>query len=412
MGCTNNTEVIPARVVSGSMAPHYLGEHWEVHCEDCGFTFRCGVEHPPDGMLAVCPNCGYAENEVVEDERLPGSAVDVVPRDFADEPPRRWEVVAFNEPGEDRVAVKRVVGLPGEKVSIRAGDVFVDGHRAQKSMQEFAALGQLLCDPSYFPKSLDGLPPRWHTAERDSRWESVANEVRPGSYQCLHSTQTATDFDWLAYRHINATSAADRTQSGRILDNYAYNQGLARGLNAVSDVVIVCGVKISDGGEFAIRLWEGEQPLVVALVPRENIVTLTHGDILLAEAPTSTPLAGGEILNMKLGFVDHRVLVEIDDELTLALDLDSTSPAIIPSDVSLALACRNLDAEVQGPMPLRDIYYLNPHHRPVDWEMEVPLGEDEYFLLGDNPPNSRDSRHYGPVTGAARMGTVENRMTD
>jgi signal peptidase I len=40
--------------------------------------------------------------------------------------PRRWEVVALALE-DDRPALKRVVGLPGEKVSLRDGEVCIDG---------------------------------------------------------------------------------------------------------------------------------------------------------------------------------------------------------------------------------------------------------------------------------------------
>ncbi len=30
----------------------------------------------------------------------------------------------------------------------------------------------------------------------------------------------------------------------------------------------------------------------------------------------------------------------------------------------------------------------------------ITLGEDEYYCLGDNRPNSRDSRYYGPFTNS------------
>ncbi|MEQ8849324.1 signal peptidase I [Botrimarina sp.] len=46
--------------------------------------------------------------------------------------PRRWDVVVIRSPEDPRrLLVKRVVGLPGERVALRAGDVWVDGHPAQ-----------------------------------------------------------------------------------------------------------------------------------------------------------------------------------------------------------------------------------------------------------------------------------------
>ena len=41
----------------------------------------------------------------------------------------RWDIIAFELPGEDFLYVKRVVGLPGEEVVFEAGAVVVDGKK-------------------------------------------------------------------------------------------------------------------------------------------------------------------------------------------------------------------------------------------------------------------------------------------
>src|SRR5258708_2261049 len=53
-------------IPSGSMAETLRGLHCNVTCADCGRQFSCGMDEPPiSGKHAVCPNCGF------DDQQLP-----------------------------------------------------------------------------------------------------------------------------------------------------------------------------------------------------------------------------------------------------------------------------------------------------------------------------------------------------
>ena len=56
----------------------------------------------------------------------------------------------FHFPGEPTQAyVKRVVGLPGESIRIKGGDIFVDGKIIRKTLPEIRAMRILIHDSRF-----------------------------------------------------------------------------------------------------------------------------------------------------------------------------------------------------------------------------------------------------------------------
>jgi signal peptidase I len=81
--------------------------------------------HVPSGSMQ--PTVGIGDHLLVSKAaygvRIPFTTVRVVPIGE----PRRGDVVVLESPEDGSVLLKRVVGLPGERVAVRDGRVLVDG---------------------------------------------------------------------------------------------------------------------------------------------------------------------------------------------------------------------------------------------------------------------------------------------
>ncbi len=90
--------------------------------------------------------------------------IDKVSYRFRD--PGRGEVVAFNAPGSGSLTVKRVVGVAGDKVAIRDGVLWVEGHAVPE-----AYVDQATVDSVYFGPVI--VPPDTIFVMGDNRAESI-----------------------------------------------------------------------------------------------------------------------------------------------------------------------------------------------------------------------------------------------
>jgi signal peptidase I len=121
-----------------AMAPTILGKHGVVVCPRCGGQAYCAPEPParPDldqpgwSSTMICGRCRRT-SPVTEVPKT----VDRPDRFLVDKlrTPRRWNVVVYQYPADPAVRyVSRLVGLPGERVAIRDGSVWINGRKESR----------------------------------------------------------------------------------------------------------------------------------------------------------------------------------------------------------------------------------------------------------------------------------------
>ena len=372
--------IVPVTVSGGSMAMTLAGPHRQVACQNCGFKIRYGTERPPAGDRAVCPNCGLQTSLANEIALHSGDSVVIDRTALNLRDPRRWEVIVFRCPERAYAyCVKRVVGLPGEVIEIRDGEILINGQLVQKDFSQIRACQQLVYAAS-FPSPAN--PRRWQTGVANSRWKHTED-----GFHYPHSSKKHAEGipdDWLTYHHL-----ADQP----IRDDYGYNQGESRQLNNVYDIGL-SGIFTTVGrGTLKLRAFDGRDWFHVELAPAKGKLTLLrNGAFHVSLDVDLSPLAARAMLEFWL--IDQQVMLALDGQTLLRFPLEKLQITRSPSAAPLALAATDLDVSVHKLSVWRDIYYTNPGPARHRWALDRPyqLEADQLFVLGDNSPISEDSR--------------------
>ncbi|QEH37654.1 Signal peptidase I V [Aquisphaera giovannonii] len=399
-------------VPTGSMAPTLLGHHRELICPNCRYTFVIGLDEEGRQPRAVCPNCGKDGLERLDAVECNGDRVLVQKFLFDFRAPRRWEVAVFHFPGDPSQAyVKRVVGLPGESVQVRDGDVYVDGRIARKTPEELQAMQILVHDCRYVPDDSDRYP-RWDflrgwprrplpTGWRRDGTGFVHDPIAriPGAYE---------PEDWLQYHHWDPVLG----RYGPIRDHYPYNGGDLAADNVIADLAVEAVMEVgADVESLSIRLRSGGDRFVVRIpvngrgADRPSLQVARNGR-RVAVRPLLDPFEVVDsgpwprAIRLEASAVDHRLRVAIDGRpLFEPIDYDDPASGPPPDESPFGLGVRGGSVAVRDLKIFRDVYYTStlggiPRH-PHGVSEPCRLGPDEFFVLGDNSPVSSDSRFWG-----------------
>ena len=182
--------IVQAFVIpTGSMANSLYGEHFELECPSCHYNYPYGATQPVPRNKPVipsnarCPNCGYLYSDAMQKTKSVsvrgGDKVLVMKYLYDFSPPKRWDVVVFKNPQNNRENyIKRLIGLPGETLQVIQGDVFVssDGGEtyriARKPREAQEAMWYVVYDNDYIPNpEMMQAPPHWNNANDGGQWD-------------------------------------------------------------------------------------------------------------------------------------------------------------------------------------------------------------------------------------------------
>ncbi len=388
----------PVRVVSGSMAPALLGPYFQITCGDCGYPVRIDATQATGEEMVVCPNCGYAKNELTQATLHRGERVLIDRGAYWLRNPRRFEAVALLEPHEPyRLVVKRIVALPGETVEVRGGELYIDGRLVRKSWQELRELAVVVHDDRYRPRNTN-LSFRWQ--DDRGRWTPRNGGYHyPGDLHPLTDTPNRSQFAWLTYHHWRCSPLPGlRSKASPVLDDYGFNLGPPRTLNPVTDLLLRCRVQTVGEGCLAVSLHDGREAWEVRLWPqRGRGVVVREGEEVARGALSRFD---GKSFLLEAAVCDGQVLAAINGRPLLSYRYEPTAEGKRPPSTPIALGALGLSAEVWDVVVSRDVFYLPPPGRGR-WRREKPLSPGEYVLLGDNAPLAEDSRTW-PASALSR----------
>lgn len=427
--------VVEAFVIpTGSMAPTLLGAHIRFDCKECGYTFdlnySAGAQSSEDINIpafaqgrkeGVCPNCGYVEAVSNAPIRY-GDRILVLKYLYLFQQPQPWDVVVFKAPlGKpyQQNYIKRLIGVPGESVLILDGDIYTAQHGAteaedfrirRKTPDAQQALWRLVYHNDYFPRGSTArtrpFEQPWRQRRGQSGWQLTQSLDDPRSFifdgldkqasiyfdkDCNPYKRALTD--WLAY------------------DNEAQP---ASTLQYVSDLKLDLYYTRREGdGPLQLKLSKRDDTFIAEFTPHG--VALKHSRFGVAEAQVLSERAmsfsSGRPYHVQFVNVDYRVSLLIDGELVLQTTDEQYQPdprrlieeyvdghAAPPPAIEITAA--NQRCELSHVALWRDVYYLNrdmSRRGMTFWASPgnvIHLGEDEYFVLGDNSPISEDARYW------------------
>lgn len=284
--------------------------------------------------------------------------------------PSRWEIVVFEYPlYRPRYFVKRLVGLPGEKIEFRDGDVWADGRIARK-------------------------PP----VVQETLWRETFPRARPGARRKAINDGFQQDLGTPGtWQRVSESEARCKPAAG------AASFAKFTSSEPNGDVRLEFTAEVAPGATAIGRLSKREVPVTLE-VDGSGRASLFVGERRV-ELP-AVALRGGR-LRAELCVADGETWAVLDGRPTQRTELVAPSRG----RNRIEIGARGGVVSFKDVRVSRDIVYSDP--AGASWE--VP--RDGYFFVGDNVEHSTDSRRwrvdvFHPPGGAPPVAAAQSLVSE
>ena len=277
--------------------------------------------------------------------------------------------------------IKRLIGLPNEKLRILNGDIYINDKIERKPEKVQEALWVQVFNSNYPVKQ--EIVQNWDV--NDEFWNVSAKQLQ------LQLPERAEQKSYISYNR-------------KITDFNVYNNDIADAING--DIMINFDVSVSgNNGGISIILQENEKKIeafVSTGAGKKKSYLKVFGSIVKSDAEVF--IEPGKEYNIGFANVDNKIILKLNDSVVFShtYDTDLSSFKDYTKFSELKFGGEKTSAVFKNISIFRDVYYTNAG----EWGTLKPIeiGNNEYFFLGDNSRNSNDSRFWKIVPESNMVG--------
>ena len=448
-------------IPTGSMAPTLLGQHYRFHSRQTGATFPIDARVDVSAREIYDPKLGPRFAIPRADRGQPrnsmGDRILVLKCLYPFFAPKRFDVVVFKNPtnpdGKDENYIKRLVGLPDEKLLLVDGDVFVGDIDAEigdlkiqrKPLHIQRAVWQTIYDSDFMPLRPDELDRSYSPPFSGQDWNTTAER----SFRCDTAEPSTLEWDlhqipltdWTSYDMLMYSSRQRPSPNSR---SPIFN---------ISDLRVSAGIVADQPGfettlelvtrghrfEFILKRRDGtgRYEAIVQMTPIDDDGQAT-GETVRQRTENIELRGAGRVVNVEFWHVDQSLSIYLNGKRAVGpLEYDwrprlrmenayqlayqevlDLLPRAAPNPARLMWHFRGSPVTLHRVRVDRDLYYqparLNDRSQKnqpalTGWAFGTHpnnpaiLESDQFLMLGDNSPFSSDSRLWGspaPIVAA------------